>query len=71
VYKKPEKIIILNNLLYKMDYSKYLKSLDKTVNYDNIDPLQKDNHNIWLIVRKEGFGQVNIRFKFIKKKRDV
>jgi hypothetical protein len=35
-----------------MDYSKYLKSLDKTVNYDNIDPLQKDNHNIWLIVGK-------------------
>jgi hypothetical protein len=36
------------------DLSKFLKALDNSVSYDNIDPLQKDNHNIYLIVGKKG-----------------
>jgi energy-coupling factor transporter ATP-binding protein EcfA2 len=51
-----------------MDYSKYLKSLDKTVNYDNIDPLQKDNHNIWLIVGKKGSGKSTFVLNLLRKK---
>ena len=52
-----------------MDYSKYLKSLDKTVNYDNIDPLQKDNnHNIWLIIGKKGSGKSTFLLNLLRKK---
>ena len=51
-----------------MDYSKFLKSLDKTVNYDNIDPLQKDNHNIWLIVGKKGSGKSTFVLNLLRKK---
>ena len=51
-----------------MDYSKFLKSLDKTVQYDNIDTLQKDNHNIWLIVGKKGSGKSTFVLNLLRKK---
>ena len=35
------------------DISKYLKALDDTVSYDNIDPLQRDNNNIYMIIGKK------------------
>jgi ABC-type dipeptide/oligopeptide/nickel transport system ATPase component len=51
-----------------MDYSKYLKALDKTVDYDNIDPLQKENHNVFLIVGKKGSGKSTYVLNLLNKK---
>lgn len=50
------------------DLSKILKPLDKTVNYDNIDPLQKDNHNIYLIIGKKGSGKSTLLINLLRSK---
>ena len=51
-----------------MDYSRFLGSLDNQVNYDNIDPLQKGNHNVWLIVGKRGSGKSTFVLNLLRKK---
>lgn len=51
-----------------MDYSKFLGSLDNQVNYDNIDPLQKGNHNVWLIVGRKGSGKSTFVLNLLRKK---
>lgn len=51
-----------------MDYSKFLGSLDNQVNYDNIDPLQKGNHNVWLIVGRKGSGKSTFVLQLLRKK---
>jgi len=51
------------------DLSKYLKALDNTVSYDNIDPIQKDNHNIYLIVGKKGSGKSTLLLNLLRSKK--
>ena len=51
------------------DLSKYLKALDDTVSYDNIDPIQKDNHNIYLIVGKKGSGKSTLLLNLLRSKK--
>ena len=51
-----------------MDYSRFLGSLDNQVQYDNIDPLQKGNHNVWLIVGKRGSGKSTFVLQLLRKK---
>jgi hypothetical protein len=54
-----------------IDYSRFLKGLDKQVDYDEIDPLQKNSPNVWLIVGKTREREKHFCFKSFTKKRDV
>ena len=50
------------------DISKYLKALDDTVSYDNIDPLQRDNNNIYMIIGKKGSGKSTLILNMLRSK---
>ena len=51
------------------DLSKFLKAVDNTGSYDNIDPIQKDNHNIYLIVGKKGSGKSTLLLNLLRSKK--
>jgi len=51
-----------------IDYSRFLKGLDKQVDYDEIDPLQKNSPNVWLIVGKRGSGKSTFVLNLLRKK---
>lgn len=51
-----------------IDYSRFLTGLDHQVDYDEIDPLQKNSPNVWLIVGKKGSGKSTFILNLLRKK---
>jgi energy-coupling factor transporter ATP-binding protein EcfA2 len=51
-----------------MDFSNLLKALDKQVDYNNVNPIQKENHNVWLIIGRKGSGKSTLVLNMMRKK---